>query len=66
MPVRTPRLRTVMERRRQMLAWDRAVAINTRASYEAYLANWDNSDLAATARRMLLRVHGNPAKSRRE
>lgn len=53
---RTPRLRTVMERRRQMLAWDRAVAINTRASYEAYLANWDNSDLAATARRMLLRV----------
>jgi uncharacterized caspase-like protein len=54
--IRTPRLRTVMERRRQMLAWDRAVAINTRASFEAYLANWDNSDLAATARRMLLRV----------
>ncbi|MDA9411671.1 MULTISPECIES: caspase family protein [unclassified Bradyrhizobium] len=54
--VRTPRLRTVMERRRQMLAWDRAVAINTRASYETYLANWDNSDLAATARRLLLRV----------
>jgi uncharacterized caspase-like protein len=53
---RTPRLRTVMERRRQMLAWDRAIAINTRASYEAYLANWDNSDLAATARRLLLRV----------
>jgi uncharacterized caspase-like protein len=54
--VHTPRLRTVMERRRQMLAWDRAVAINTRASFEAYLANWDNSDLAATARRLLLRV----------
>jgi hypothetical protein len=52
----TPRLRTVLERRRQMLAWDRAVAINTRGSYEAYLANWDNSDLAATARRLLLRV----------
>jgi uncharacterized caspase-like protein len=54
--VRTPRLRTVLERRRQMLAWDRAVAINTRASFEAYLANWDRSDLAATARRLLLRV----------
>jgi hypothetical protein len=54
--VYTPRLRTVLERRRQMLAWDRTVAINTRASYEAYLANWDNSDLAATARRLLLRV----------
>jgi len=52
----TPRLRTVLERRRQMLAWDRAVAINTRASFEAYLANWGNSDLAATARRLLLRV----------
>jgi len=53
---RTPRLRTVLERRRQMLAWERATAINTRASFEAYLANWDNSDLAATARRLLLRV----------
>ena len=53
---RTPRLRTVLERRRQMLAWERATAINTRASFEAYLNNWDNSDLAATARRLLLRV----------
>lgn len=53
---RTPRLRTVLERRRQMLAWERATAINTRASFEAYLVNWDNSDLAATARRLLLRV----------
>jgi len=53
---RTPRLRTVLERRRQMLAWERAVSINTRASFEAYLVNWDNSDLAATARRLLLRV----------
>ncbi|WGD54515.1 caspase family protein [Bradyrhizobium sp. CB1650] len=52
----TPRAHTILERRRQMLAWERAVAINTRASYEAYLANWDNSDLAATARRLLLRV----------
>jgi hypothetical protein len=52
----TPRLRTILERRRQMLAWERAVSINTRASFEAYLANWDNSDLAATARRLLLRV----------
>jgi hypothetical protein len=53
---RTPRVRTVLERRRQMLAWERATAINTRASFEAYLNNWDNSDLAATARRLLLRV----------
>jgi hypothetical protein len=39
-----------------MLAWEEAVAINTRASFEAYLASYGNSDLAATARRMLLRV----------
>ena len=52
----TPRLRTILERRRQMLAWERATAINTRTSFEAYLNNWDNSDLAATARRLLLRV----------
>ncbi|MGY8661612.1 caspase family protein [Bradyrhizobium sp. UFLA05-109] len=52
----TPRLRTILERRRQMLAWELAVAINTRASYETYLTNWGNSDLAATARRLLLRV----------
>jgi uncharacterized caspase-like protein len=51
-----PRLRTILERRRQMLAWERAVAINTRTGYEVYLANWGNSDLAATARRLLLRV----------
>ncbi|MGV7214265.1 caspase family protein [Bradyrhizobium sp. UFLA05-112] len=52
----TPRLRTILERRRQMLAWELAVAINTRASYETYLTNWSSSDLAATARRLLLRV----------
>jgi uncharacterized caspase-like protein len=51
-----PRLRTILERRRQMLAWEQAVAINTRASFENYLTNWGNSDLAATARRLLLRV----------
>jgi uncharacterized caspase-like protein len=51
-----PRVRTILERRRQMLAWEQAVAINTRASFETYLTNWGNSDLAATARRLLLRV----------
>jgi uncharacterized caspase-like protein len=60
-----PRVRTILERRRQMLAWEQAVAINTRASFETYLTNWGNSDLAATARRLLLRVqnrnYGPPA-----
>ncbi|WFU43143.1 caspase family protein [Bradyrhizobium sp. CB82] len=52
----TARLRMILERRRQMMAWEQAVAINTRASYETYLTNWGGSDLAATARRLLLRV----------
>jgi uncharacterized caspase-like protein len=52
----TPRVRSLMERRREMLAWEQAVAINSRASFDAFLASYAGSDLAATARRMLLRV----------
>jgi hypothetical protein len=32
-----------------MLAWENAVAVNTGASFEAFLASHANSDLAATA-----------------
>jgi len=39
-----------------MLAWNTAVAINTAASFEAFLASYANSDLAATARKMQERV----------
>jgi uncharacterized caspase-like protein len=52
----TSRARSLMERRREMLAWEQAVAINSRASFDAFLASYATSDLAATARRMLLRV----------
>ena len=51
-----PRMRSLLERRRQMLAWETAVAINTAASFEAFLASYGNSDLAATARKMQERV----------
>jgi uncharacterized caspase-like protein len=52
----TPRVRSLLERRREMLAWNTAVAINTAASFEAFLASYANSDLAATARKMHERV----------
>jgi hypothetical protein len=50
--------RTVLlfERRRLMLAWNTAVTVNTAASFQAYLASYPDSDLAATARKMLERV----------
>ncbi|THD63722.1 MAG: caspase family protein [Bradyrhizobium sp.] len=50
------RIRSLLERRREMLAWNTAVAINTAASFEAFIANYANSDLAATARTMQERV----------
>jgi uncharacterized caspase-like protein len=51
-----PRIRLLLERRRQMIAWADAVAVNTGPSYEAFLASYPNSDLAATARKMEERV----------
>jgi hypothetical protein len=39
-----------------MIAWADAVAVNTGPSYEAFLASYPNSDLAATARKLEERV----------
>lgn len=52
----SPRVRSLLERRRVMLAWENAVAVNTAASFETFLANYASSDLAATARKMRERV----------
>ncbi len=51
-----PRVRSLLERRREMIAWANAVAINTGPSFDAFLASYPNSDLAATARTMGERV----------
>jgi uncharacterized caspase-like protein len=51
-----PRARSLLERRRLMLAWENAVAVNTAASFETFLASYGSSDLAATARKMEARV----------
>ena len=50
------RVRSLLERRYVMQAWATAVAINTAAAYQAFLATYPTSDLAATARRLQLRV----------
>jgi uncharacterized caspase-like protein len=52
----TARVRSLLERRREMLAWETAVATNTASSFETFLANYASSDLAATARKMQERV----------
>jgi len=50
------RVRVQLERRYVMQAWSTAVAINTAASFQSFLATYPDSDLAVTARRMQQRV----------
>ena len=40
-----------------MIAWYTAVTIDTPASYQAFLASYGDTDLAATARRLLERAN---------
>jgi hypothetical protein len=51
-----PRARSLMERRKEMEAWEVAVATNTSASFDAFLASYAASDLAATAHKLQVRV----------
>jgi uncharacterized caspase-like protein len=51
-----PHMRSLLERRREMLAWETAVTVNTAASFQTFLASYGYSDLAATARKMHTRV----------
>jgi hypothetical protein len=54
------RLRTVIERRREMMTWSGVVNANTPGAYRAFLASYPNSDLAATARKLLERALNRP------
>jgi len=60
-PPFAPRVRGLLERRREMMAWYTAVTVNTVASYEVFLASYPNSDLAATARRLMERARNRVA-----
>lgn len=54
------RLKVVIERRREMITWSGVVNANTPGAYRAFLASFPNSDLAATARKLLERSLNRP------
>ena len=49
-----------LDRHRRMVAWNRAVLINTAAGYRTFLAQYPDSDLSATALRMIERLRYRP------
>ena len=51
------RVRAIYDRRRVMIAWYAAVTVDTPAAYQAFLASYGDTDLAATARRLLERAN---------
>jgi uncharacterized caspase-like protein len=51
-----PRVRTLFDRRKEVIAWYVAVMINSPASFEAFLAQYKSSDFAPTAMRLLERA----------
>ena len=53
-------VRSILDRRLEMVAWYTAVSLNSVASYEAFLASYPNSDLASTAQRLQNRAQQRP------
>jgi uncharacterized caspase-like protein len=49
-----------LDRHRRMVAWNNAVIINTAEGYRAFLAQFPDSDLAATARKLEERLRNRP------
>ncbi len=59
----TPRglqARDWLDRHRRMVAWNNAVLVNTAAAYRAFLVQYPDSDLTATARKMIERLRNRP------
>ncbi len=56
-------LRSLLDRRLMMLAWQEAVALNSEAAFASFLARYPNSDLSATARRLQQRAQNRMADS---
>jgi uncharacterized caspase-like protein len=50
------RVRLLADRRKEMVAWNNAVIINTAASFRAFVVSFPGSDLAATARKLEDRI----------
>jgi hypothetical protein len=56
-----PEARAWLDLHRRMVAWNEAVLLNTAASYRAFLANYPESDLTPTARRLIERLRNRPS-----
>ena len=52
----TVRIQLLADRRKEMMAWNTAVIINTMASYRSFVTSYPGSDLAATARKLEDRI----------
>ena len=55
-----PQARLWLDRHRRMVAWNNAVIINTAAAYRAFLAQYPDSDLTATAHKLEDRMRNRP------
>ncbi len=49
-----------LDRHRRMVAWNNAVILNTAAAYRAFMAEYPDSDLTATARKLEERLRNRP------
>jgi hypothetical protein len=56
----TAQMRLWIDRETRMVAWNEAVTVNTAASYRAFLAQYPDSDLSATARKLVARLQYKP------
>jgi hypothetical protein len=55
-----PQARDWLDRHRRMVAWNNAVIVNTAAAYHAFLVQYPDSDLTATARKLEERLRNRP------
>jgi hypothetical protein len=56
-----PQARDWLDRHRRLAAWNDAVLLNTGASYRAFLAQFPDSDLTNTARKLIERLRYRPS-----
>jgi hypothetical protein len=55
-----PQAREWLDRHRRLVAWNRAVISNTAAAYREFLAQYPDSDLTSTARKLEERMRNRP------
>src|SRR5450631_3841413 len=56
-----PQARDWLDRHRRMVAWSDAVLLNTVAAYRGFLVQYPDSDLTATARKLIERLRYRPS-----